>query len=347
MVMLKNKKNFGRDNNRANAPTRTARIDYVDLIKGVTMFGVVWFHSIACPDWLTATIVNSIFFFLSGIFFKTGHFPEFVKKRAKSMLVPFIVFYLLSYPFRVIVHYWDFRTLEGFDWWCILDVFDVVGRSDYLFVNVPLWFVLCLFVIQVIYYFVSRLGKYVVVLMILATIVLKEFIVNIPTPFMINNACYWIGFFAAGHLCGRYLIGKMTVARNRVILFVVAALAIVLLTALGDVVADSRAGDIFYQVKMYAVVGLLFSVCPFLDGLKVLAPIRFWGLNSLAMLCIHIPALLVFGRIAMKLSGHQSTPLLGFVCAVLTCVVCYFAIRYCNRHCPVIVGKSKPVPPRQ
>ena len=56
MVMLKNKKNFGRDNNRANAPTRTARIDYVDLIKGVTMFGVVWFHSIACPDWLTAPL---------------------------------------------------------------------------------------------------------------------------------------------------------------------------------------------------------------------------------------------------------------------------------------------------
>lgn len=68
-------------------------------------------------------MVNSTFFFMSGIFFKTEPFNAFMKKKAKTLLIPFIVFYLLSYPFRIIVHYWDFRTISTFEWKCIFDLF--------------------------------------------------------------------------------------------------------------------------------------------------------------------------------------------------------------------------------
>lgn len=38
------------------------RIDYIDVIKGVVIFCVVWVHT-SYPKWLTALLVNSIFFF--------------------------------------------------------------------------------------------------------------------------------------------------------------------------------------------------------------------------------------------------------------------------------------------
>lgn len=324
----------------SNQHINKRRIDYIDLLKGVSMFGVVWVHSIGHPEWLTATLVNSIFFFLSGVFFKTDPFLEFVKKKVRILLIPFIVFYLLSYPYRIIVHYWDFRTLVGFDWGCIFDLFDVAGRSDYLFVNVPLWFLLCLFIVQVIYYFVSRLNKYFITILIVLAMVFTDFIQNIPTPFMINNAFYWIGFFAAGHISGRFLLGKMKNSKNRIVLLSLSFSVIVGLTIWNHLVSDTSFIDFLYRMKMFAVFGLLFSIGSFFDGWSIWKPIRFLGLNSLAMLCMHVPVLVIFGRIASKLSGHQPTSFIGFICSLLTCVICYFAIVYCNKHYPIIVGKN-------
>lgn len=316
------------------------RIDYIDLIKGITMFGVVWLHSIACPQWLTATLVNSTFFFLSGIFFKTEPFHEFVKKKSRTLLVPFIVFYILCYPYRMIVHYWDFRSLATFDWKCILDIFDICGRSDYLFVNVPLWFILCLFFVQIIYYFISKLNKIAIVLIVLLTIIFKNFIYyDIPTPFMINNACYWVGFFAAGNLCGKFIIGKMEIIRNRIILFIISLVTIFGLCLTNSYLDSDYATDLIYQLKMYAVFGILFSAGSCFDGWKMLSPIRFIGLNSLPMLCMHIPVLIIFGRIFYKITNHNPQIIHGLICTILTCIVCYFLIIFCNKHCPAIVGK--------
>ena len=69
------------------------------------------------------------------------------------------------------MHYWDFRTLEWFDWWCIFDLFEVHGINDYLALNIPLWFLLCLFVEQVMYYVISQLNRWVSVFIIIAGLV--------------------------------------------------------------------------------------------------------------------------------------------------------------------------------
>lgn len=306
------------------------------------MFGVVWLHSVAHPGWLTAPLVNSTFFFLSGVFFKPEAWNLFIRKKVRTLLIPFLAFYLLCYPYRIIEHYWDFRTLEGFEWGCIFDLFDIVGRSDYLFVNVPLWFLLCLFWVQVFYRVLFRLNKFVWILLIGVTIIFKDFINEVPSPFMMNNACYWIGFFAAGHLCGKWLIHKMKAISNRIMWLVVSVAVTAMLTWSARWMTNQWVIDILYQLKMYAVFGILFAAGAFFDGMKVLKPIRFLGLNSLAMLCMHVPPLIVFGRIAGRLSGHQPAVWAGFVCALLTCFVCYFAIRFCNKYCPVIVGKTRP-----
>ena len=317
------------------------RIDYIDLLKGIAIFGVIWLHSIGCPEWLTATLVNSTFFFLSGVFFKVEPFSMFIKKKAKTLLIPFITFYLLSYPYRIVEHYWDFRTLTDFDYLCIFDLFDVVGRSDYLFVNVPLWFLLCLFVVQILYYFLSKIPKSAIIILIILCMFFEDYISSIPTPFMINNAIYWVGFFAVGNLCGRFLIKLVNVIRYRLILLCCSLLVIIGLTILVENLTNDRIIEFAYRLKMFAVFGLLFAAGSFFDGWRILKPIRFLGLNSLALLCMHVPVLIVFGRIASKLSDHNPTSLLGFACALLTSIVCCLATIYCNKHCPVIVGKSR------
>lgn len=90
------------------------RIAYIDLFKGIAIIGVVWVHSHIPPSWLTPFLVNSIFFLSQAVFQQAaGQFYNLIIKNTKRILIPFLFFYVLSYPFRIIVHFWDYRTLSN------------------------------------------------------------------------------------------------------------------------------------------------------------------------------------------------------------------------------------------
>ena len=68
-------------------PTYSKRIDYIDLIKGIAIIGVVWSHTVH-PQWYNVTYINALFFFLSGFFFKEEPFPAFLKKESQNAHYP-------------------------------------------------------------------------------------------------------------------------------------------------------------------------------------------------------------------------------------------------------------------
>ena len=315
------------------------RVDYIDLIKGLTIFGVIWVHT--CHfDWLTSILVNSIFFFLSGFFFRRRPMKEFLQTKVYTMIVPFLFFYLLSYPLRILVHYWDNRTLSTFDWGCIWDIFDISARTDYLFVNVPLWFLICLFVIQVIYYFVSCLDKRLIAVLAIACLMSEGFFYSIPAPFMINAAFYYIGFFALGNLLGRPWIEKLKNPRFRHISLLVSVLFMSIVIGINVDCMGSWARQQMIHIKLFMVFFTLMSVASCFDGKKHLSLIRFFGENSLTIMGLHVLPLIVIKRISMKLF-RDCTPMMGFVHSLICIAILYVAILFCNRYIPFLIGKKK------
>lgn len=175
------------------------RVDYIDVMKGLAIWGVIWRHTVY-PNWLT---LNFIFFILGGFFFKRKPMKVFLKEKLRYIIVPLLFFYIVSYAFRILLHYWDYRTLVSFDWGCLFDIFSISEKTDYLFVNVPLWFLMCFFVIQILYYFISYLDKWIIAGFALLCLVYRDFLFSIPTPFMMNAAFHYLGFFAFGNLVGK------------------------------------------------------------------------------------------------------------------------------------------------
>lgn len=315
------------------------RIDYIDLIKGITIFGVVWVHT--CHyDWLTPTLVNSIFFFISGFFFKRRPFKEFLRVKVNTMLIPFSFFYILSYPFRIIFHYWDNRTLDTFDWGCIGDIFNISTRTDYLFVNVPLWFIICLFVIQVIYYFISYLNKLSIAILAILCFALKDYLYSTPTPLMINAAFYYMGFFMLGNLFGKPWMEKLKDKCFRTISSVLSLLFIALIITVNIEPTIDWLAQLVMHVKLFIVLFTLISIASWFDNVKHLAWLRFWGKNSLTILGLHIMPLIVIRRIFMKLF-NDCTPLMGLVHSLICMAILYVIILLCNKYIPRLVGKSK------
>lgn len=287
---------------------------------------------------MQASLVNTTFFFLSGIFFKRTPIKQFLLNKFKTLIIPFLVFYLLSYPFRIALHYWDFRELQTFDYLCIFDIFDVAARSDYLFVNVPLWFILCLFFVQLYYYVIEPLPKPIIFVIAIASLLTESITSNIPTPFMINNAIYYLGYFALGNLFGAPLINFLKAKRNRLIALAISIpLCLYFYAYYHFDLSQEHICSLAYWISVFFV---LFAVFSWFDHSPIFRPLRYLGQNTLIILCAHVPILIVFSRISYRITRtHHSA--LGFICALLTLLVIHFIIQFINNKAPLLIGKNK------
>lgn len=70
------------------------RIEWVDLLKGFAILWLIVYH-MHVFDWMRSPV--PVFFFLSGLFFSEGKsFGVFVIKKAKSLLIPLLFFFVLG-----------------------------------------------------------------------------------------------------------------------------------------------------------------------------------------------------------------------------------------------------------
>ena len=143
------------DKSRSVKSPAQKRIDSIDLFKGIAILGIVWKHTFH-PQWCDLIHISALFFILSGIFFKDEPFIPFLKKKIRTILIPFLFFYILSYLARMAFYFGHFRTLHGFAWDSLLEIFSISNTPDYLTVNIPLWFLVGLFVMQIIFWCLNR-----------------------------------------------------------------------------------------------------------------------------------------------------------------------------------------------
>lgn len=314
------------------------RVDYVDLLKGITILWIIWIHA---GSYDFGNYRNPIFFFASGIFFKLTDAKTFFSKRIWMIIIPFWFFYISSIPFRYIVNLWDTRSFEAFNWNRILDIFKIVDCHDYLSLNVPLWFLLTLFMIQSFSYIAFRLNHWIILALALLSLVFYEELYRIPSLFMINNALAWFGYFAIGYLTGKPLIKYLNSLRRKTFVFILS-----LLILAGCIIFEQ-----FEIADWHNLVGkaklIVFIVCfmtffSFLNGMKSLQFLRFYGKNSLIVLGAHLWILDPIKRISFRLL-RTTDPLIGLVMAIATAVLLVPVIIWMNKHIPFLVGKCKDV----
>lgn len=315
--------------------TGKPRIDYIDLMKGLTILWVIWVHT-DYPD--VGHLTNQLFFFASGIFFKLSDAKTFFTKRVWMIIIPFCLFYVLSIPFRIIVDLWDYRSFAAFDWNRVLDIFKIEARSDYLSLNVPLWFLITLFMIQAYSFIIFRLSKLIIGILAIVSLITFDWLYSIPTPFMINNAFAWFGYFAIGYLCGKPLIQFLNSTSRKIILLIGT-----LLTVLACIwIQRLECEDpylIIEKLKQIAFVICFMTFFSFFNGNRYLEILRFFGKNSLIVLGAHLYILIPLERISFRLTRLHS-PWIGLVLTIITAALLIPIINWMNHSIPHLVGKN-------
>jgi acyltransferase len=144
----------------ANKPTTPPREQWIDALKGWGMLLIVVGHVWSLSDvpvwyvWMFSFHVP-LFFFAAGLTLKADSLPmsDFLRRRAQTLLVPYLIYALVGYVFYVLGYAAAEiagKTVAQFSyglWKPLAGVF-YGSVGDGLLVNSPLWFLVALFLSQ-------------------------------------------------------------------------------------------------------------------------------------------------------------------------------------------------------
>lgn len=354
---------------------KQARLDYIDIAKGLGMLTIIWGHIVTYG--FTNSFVYAfhipLFFFLSGCVFnrtKYASYKEFLIKKVKSLLIPYVIFSFLSWGIYVL---YECIILNGSFKDCIqplLQTFIAQGSGGYLTHNVPLWFISCLFIVENIYWFLSKYKvRIILTVIILCAIVgyfmnTQSYAINIihginltELPWNIEVALSALIFYAIGSL----LINKYSHERiiktitDKRALWICLCIVLWLITAIGSQfnghvsMGSNRLGNpfIFYPIAICGTAAM-FILTILLSSSKyntkpTLSFVKWFGRNSYYAMAIHNPikgiVVIVVTALFTKLNilgssnNNYAIALVSFMITMIIVVISIVVINWILKKC--------------
>lgn len=317
------------------------RIAYIDAAKAFFMMVIVLDHT-GCvePFPLAFSCEVPAFILLSGFFFSADlPIGKFVEKKIRTILVPFVAFYVISY-----VLFYVGKLIYPL----IANMTEAKGFTD-LFTqkqlfNGPLWFLLCLFWNQLIMFGVVRNFKrqYVrltfIMLLGVCGCLLGYYQVFLPLFF--DTALSTMPFFYAGFILRKHKVFcHIDIKSTFILLFSCAIFLFVFPYAESQPSLNSWYNVFIATWVIYPIIIItVTTLCKLFRG-GVMAWI---GKNTLYIMCTHH---LVYRPIRLVISQFvTSTDLCSCLVFVFTMLVVCSTIPFVNKYMPWIVGKfDKPI----
>lgn len=321
------------------------RIEYIDALRGLCIFWVVWYHS-SHPIWVEYPFRMPTLFFVSGIFYKHYPWNVFWRKKVNQYVVPFAFFYLLYYVFLLSINYCKYHYLTPEICMSFFDFARLYSGYDGYVVNYPLWFMVALLVLQIVTYVITSISKSLVILMtfsVVMTFVGYYWLLDIALPFFIGKALTFYIYYAVGHIWGKIFVE--CIERNNhqwrmlfvcLIPFVIAVLAEWTFSGIVGL-------QIVCQYIQFLVLPFIL-ICLFkgISSISLLMNLfLFFGSNSLIIFGLH-DMYLSMVRMSLQRFCNVEDSLAGVMMVVLTLLLCWPTIIALQRWIPQLVGK-KPV----
>ena len=141
------------------------RFEYIDIAKGIGILLVVWAHIllVGVSHRVIYAFHMPLFFLISGMLFKREKFygfGDFLKRRAKRLLVPFVIYSVVTWAIWAIFRFVRHDSVVSY-WDPLLQTVIAKGSGAYMVHNSALWFIPCLFVTEIMYFTFSKLKEVV------------------------------------------------------------------------------------------------------------------------------------------------------------------------------------------
>lgn len=334
------------------------RFDYIDIAKAIGMLTIIWGHvAIGKSVTFVYTFHIPLFFFLSGMVFVKDKYPDFlsfVKRRIQTLIVPYIIYSFVTWVIWVGFSYATHAKVTSY-WMPLLETFIGQGSEGYLVHNVPLWFVSCLFAVELLYYWISKLSDLWNVIICLIMAVLSWLMVNkceffdfTTLPWSLEVAMAAILFYSSGHLLVRN-IGHQKfeqIVNKKEWLSIAIMLVLFILAYYGGVIngkismghAILHNPIIFYPTAFIGVLAIIVLSSLIANSrfgnTKLFNGVIWFGQNSFIAMVIHNPIKgfvivaisSLMGMEIMEVKRDVLTALLAFAITLIVIIVLMYII---------------------
>ncbi|MBR1386550.1 MAG: acyltransferase family protein [Bacilli bacterium] len=326
------------------------RIKWIDTLRGIGMFFVIFGHAFVNKKNIIRKYIYSfhmpLFFFISGLTTKRSDIKvlPFIKKKMKSLLLPYLfinVFVLL------------FKYITSF----LFDLYkniDLIGGIEFFFKGysnklpcIQSWFLLCLFIIEIMFYLLTRVFKddiklsISIVLIFILGILYSRSNYTFLVYFHLDTSLIGLLFYHLG-----YLFMKHIKVFEKFITSYYSIILVIILLMGGYILQDNNIkismnanhyGNvlIFLSSTIFTIFSIIIFVNTVLNKSKFFSGV---GVNSIFFLGYHGFVLALFKK---YISFSLSNDIMTFVTSIVTLLVMYpFAILTMKKF-PILVGKIK------
>lgn len=325
----------------------------IDLLRGITIFLVVFGH-VTHNEALRTYIWGfhiPVFFFISGLLFKRQKFADFydfLKSRIKSIVLPYVVFYLVT------LIYWIFieRHTRGVDVSIGSQLIGLVyGTYDmrYMMFNGALWFIPCLFSIEILYWFISKYTSSVNRLVALVSCYLLGLYLINKVPWLPWGACAaFIGivFYGFGDLFKPFLTNKIAIGEGKktycVYVITLFLFQLVLFPWTGADLASLYIGNKWLYIPI-ATIGILlyWLIAKIIKSNKL---IEYLGVNSLVIFAFQEPTYRAIIFLASRITGYpvaevRNNLLLCIIISICSIIVITPIIVLWNKRIKLLINR--------
>lgn len=324
--------------------TQSKRIEWIDLAKGICIALVVFHHVMVTAnlDFSFSDAFSSfrmpLYFILSGLFFKLYEgFVGFVKRKVNKLLIPFTFFLITT----SIIPFWFARHGNS-----LLFFFNEHNGPIY---NFSIWFLLCLFEINIVFYLIHRAASLVTkrfkTPLILVTSILIGCVglylaaLDIKIPLYVGTTMTALPYFAFGWWLRshtRFLSSPVNMKLD-IPLMVICMIIVVLLSVHVTYSYNTIPREGLSTVHLCGIAGTMM-VLTVAKIIKHIPFVSFWGRYSIMILCTHQLVIFALTLVLDRLlpEGWGKALLVFFV----TMFVCHFLIIFMRRFMPHVTAQK-------
>lgn len=312
------------------------RIEFIDLAKGVCILLIVMLHTGFAVEFPAIKAMRMpLYFILSGLFFKDyGNYKRFMVKKTNNLIIPFCFFFILGLiPVMLFSHS---RIIESL----------VSPLFEPQIVNTPIWFLLCLFWVNAIYYIYNLMIKdiwiksVIVILTGVGGYMLSQH--QVYLPLFIGSAFSALPFFYVGILLNETSILYKSVNNPiyTVIALILMGVSIAYCYLRSDVYIEFRCHQYegnpveIFLVSVSMVLGLLM-ICKSIGWLPI---VSYLGRYSVIVLGVHWLFMVNISYLIYILTGYLFNGFLRFMTVLL---LSWLAIPLFRRYAPALTAQSE------
>ncbi|MCC3406622.1 MAG: acyltransferase family protein [Microcoleus sp. PH2017_10_PVI_O_A] len=348
--------------NLAEQKSSSSRISWIDNLRAFGMLSIILVHTGRLDskfDLYVSALVMPLFFLISGFFVKESikqqKFIDFVKIRAQRLLIPYLSFGIFSYimwffiigkikkdvlPINPIVHF-------------LTNIFYGVGGWGWLDFNITLWFFPCLFVTEILFFFLIRLpSRKSLGVALFSLSVIGYFLFEVVDsekfrlPFGLDIALTAVVFYGLGYLVKPHVLNDGFKAWYQWPFLLLGTLAYIVFSNLNEPSAFiiGNFGKNYFYFYLAALSGILFwaQISRLIKPNKLFTEI---GKNTLVIFPLHLLLFPFFTGVLVYVfkvpkSAIEHSNIVALAYTILSALILIPIAWGLNRYVPFLLGYS-------